>query len=166
MPFWKISPALPSPSSSDMPSAPGWSWPCAAISGSPPPMPGWECLPPDWVWWKATSIFPGWCGRRACLDQKNGFSGGPGGCRNGSADRIGRRSRPARADFSTGGKPVSKILKNSFSSIRQTKRVIADCERDPNLQMISDPALSLVESTKTPDFKEATRAFLEKREKK
>jgi enoyl-CoA hydratase/carnithine racemase len=61
---------------------------------------------------------------------------------------------------------LSKILKNSFSSIRQTKRVIADCARDPNLQTISDPALSLVESTKTSDFKEATRAFLEKREKK
>jgi len=61
---------------------------------------------------------------------------------------------------------LSKILKNSFSSIRQTKRVIADCARDPNLQTISDPALSLVESTQTPDFKEATRAFLEKREKR
>ena len=61
---------------------------------------------------------------------------------------------------------LSKILKYSFSSIRQTKKVIADCARDPNLQTISDPAHSLVESTKTSDFKEATRAFLEKREKK
>ncbi len=61
---------------------------------------------------------------------------------------------------------VSKVLKNSFSSILQTKRVIADCARDPNLVTISDTALSLVESTKTSDFKEATRAFLEKREKK
>lgn len=60
----------------------------------------------------------------------------------------------------------SKVLKNSFSSIRQTKRVLAECVRDPNLRTISDPALSLVESTQTPDFKEATRAFLEKREKK
>jgi enoyl-CoA hydratase/carnithine racemase len=61
---------------------------------------------------------------------------------------------------------LSKILKNSFSSIRQTKKVIADCARDPNLQTISDPAWPMVESTRTPDFKEATRAFLEKREKK
>ena len=61
---------------------------------------------------------------------------------------------------------LSKILKNSFSSIRQTKRVIADCARDPNLLLISDPALPLVDSTQTPDFKEASRAFLEKREKK
>jgi enoyl-CoA hydratase len=61
---------------------------------------------------------------------------------------------------------LSKILKNSFSSIRQTKRVIADCARDPNLLLISDPALPLVDSTQTFDFKEASRAFLEKREKK
>jgi len=61
---------------------------------------------------------------------------------------------------------LSRILKNSFSSIRQTKRVIADCARDPNLLLISDPALPLVDSTQTPDFKEASRAFLEKREKK
>jgi enoyl-CoA hydratase/carnithine racemase len=61
---------------------------------------------------------------------------------------------------------LTRILKNSFPSIRQTKRVIADCLRDPNLSSIPDPALPLVESTKTDDFKEATRAFLEKREKK
>lgn len=61
---------------------------------------------------------------------------------------------------------LSRILQYSFSSIRQTKKVIAECSRDPNLQTISDPARSLVESTKTPDFKESTRAFLEKREKK
>jgi enoyl-CoA hydratase len=61
---------------------------------------------------------------------------------------------------------VAKVLKNSFSSIRQTKRVIAACARDPNLATISDPVLSMVESTRTSDFKEATRSFLEKREKK
>jgi enoyl-CoA hydratase len=61
---------------------------------------------------------------------------------------------------------VAKILKNSPSSIRQTKRVVAACARDPNLLLVADPALPLVESTGTPDFREATRAFLEKREKK
>jgi len=61
---------------------------------------------------------------------------------------------------------LSKILENSFSSIKQTKKVIAECLRDPNLSNIPDPALSLVESTKTEDFKEKTRAFLEKRGKK
>jgi hypothetical protein len=38
--------------------------------------------------------------------------------------------------------------------------------RDPNLVHIPDPASPLVESTKTEDFKEKTRAFLEKRGKK
>ena len=61
---------------------------------------------------------------------------------------------------------AAKVLKNSFASIRQTKRVIAGCARDPNLQTISDPARPLVDSIQTPDFKEATRAFLEKRGKK
>jgi enoyl-CoA hydratase len=61
---------------------------------------------------------------------------------------------------------LSKILENSFSSIKQTKKVIAECMRDPNLVHIPDPASPLVESTKTEDFKEKTRAFLEKRGKK
>ena len=61
---------------------------------------------------------------------------------------------------------VSKILKNSAPAIRQTKRVIADCARDPNLSLVNDPAIPMVDSTKSQDFKEATRAFLEKRSKK
>jgi hypothetical protein len=61
---------------------------------------------------------------------------------------------------------LSQILANSFSSIQHTRRVIAECVRDPNLLNILDPALPLVESTKTEDFKENTRAFLEKRGKK
>ena len=55
-----------------------------------------------------------------------------------------------------------RIRKNSVSSMKQTKRVIADCTRDPNLSQVSDPALPMVESTKSDDFKEATRAFIEK----
>ena len=61
---------------------------------------------------------------------------------------------------------IAKILKNSSPAIRQTKRVIADCARDPNLSRVNDPALPMVDSTKSQDFKEATRAFLEKRNKK
>jgi enoyl-CoA hydratase len=61
---------------------------------------------------------------------------------------------------------LSKILKNSSPAIRQTKRVIADCAQDPNLFLVSDPAFPMVDSTKSEDFKEATRAFLEKRNKK
>jgi enoyl-CoA hydratase len=61
---------------------------------------------------------------------------------------------------------LSKILKNSSPAIRQTKRVIADCGQDPNLFLVNDPAFPMVDSTKSEDFKEATRAFLEKRNKK
>jgi enoyl-CoA hydratase len=61
---------------------------------------------------------------------------------------------------------LAKILKNAFSSIRKTKRVVAECAKDPQLLLISDPAGPMVESTKTRDFREATAAFLEKREKK
>jgi len=85
-----------------------------------------------------------------------------------TALRIGlvEEVSPAEKIFERTEDLLSKILKYSFSSIRQTKKVLAECARDPNLRTISDPARSLVESTKTPDFKEATRAFLEKREKK
>jgi enoyl-CoA hydratase len=61
---------------------------------------------------------------------------------------------------------LSRILKNSSSSIGQTKKVIAECLRDPNLLRVSDPALPLVESMKREDFKKATREFLAKREKR
>ena len=61
---------------------------------------------------------------------------------------------------------VSKILKNSSPAIRQTKKVIADCARDPNLSLVKHPVFPMVDSTRSPDFKEATRAFLEKRNKK
>jgi len=61
---------------------------------------------------------------------------------------------------------LSRILKNSASSIRHTKRVIADCAQDPDLLRVKDPVLPMVDSTKSQDFKEATRAFLEKKGKK
>ena len=60
---------------------------------------------------------------------------------------------------------LGKIRKNSSSSIRQTKRVIVDCAQDPNLFLVGDPALPMADSTKSEDFKEATRAFLEKKKK-
>jgi len=61
---------------------------------------------------------------------------------------------------------LSRILKNSASSIKQTKGVIADCAQDPNLFLVKDPAFPMVVSTKSQDFKEATRAFLEKKGQK
>jgi enoyl-CoA hydratase len=61
---------------------------------------------------------------------------------------------------------LSRMLKNSLSSIQQTKRVIAECAQDPNLLLVKDRALPMVDSTKSPDFKGATRAFLEKKGRK
>jgi len=58
------------------------------------------------------------------------------------------------------------MRKNSISSIRQTKKVMAACLKDPNLHNVDDPAFPMVESMKADDFKEATRTFLEKRGKK
>ena len=60
---------------------------------------------------------------------------------------------------------LSRIRNHSPSSIRQTKKVIAACLQDPNLLQVRDKALPMVESMKTQDFREATRAFLQKREK-
>ena len=60
---------------------------------------------------------------------------------------------------------LSRIRNHSPSSIRQTKKVIAACLQDPNLFQVRDKALPMVESMKTQDFREATRAFLQKRGK-
>lgn len=60
---------------------------------------------------------------------------------------------------------LGRIRKNSLSSIRGTKKVVAACLRDPNLFQMDDKAFPMVESTKSEDFKEATRAFLERRKK-
>jgi enoyl-CoA hydratase len=85
-----------------------------------------------------------------------------------TALRIGlvEEVHPPAGIFERAEELHARILKNSFSSIRRTKKVIADCAGDPNLATISDPAGPLAESTKTADFQEATRAFLEKHEKK
>jgi enoyl-CoA hydratase len=85
-----------------------------------------------------------------------------------TALRIGlvEELNPPEGIFERADAILSRILKNSASSIRQTKRVIADCAQDPNLFLVKDPALPMVDSTKSQDFKEATRAFLEKKGKK
>jgi 2-(1,2-epoxy-1,2-dihydrophenyl)acetyl-CoA isomerase len=58
---------------------------------------------------------------------------------------------------------LSRISEYSLSAIRQTKRVIADCTEDPNLSLASDPALPMVKSIQSEDFKKRTQAFLGKR---
>ena len=60
---------------------------------------------------------------------------------------------------------LAKIRGNSLSSIRETKKVMTECLKDPNLSFVKDPAHPLVRSVRSPDFKERTRAFLEKRKK-
>jgi enoyl-CoA hydratase len=83
-------------------------------------------------------------------------------CRIGLVEEVG----PPEQIFQQAETRLARILKNSFSSIRQTKKVIAQCLRDPNLFQVTDHALPLVESMKGEDFRKATREFLEKREKK
>jgi enoyl-CoA hydratase len=85
-----------------------------------------------------------------------------------TALRIGlvEELNPPEGIFERADAILSRILKNSASSIRQTKKVIADCAQDPNLFLVNDSAFPMVDSTKSQDFKEATRAFLEKRGKK
>jgi enoyl-CoA hydratase/carnithine racemase len=72
---------------------------------------------------------------------------------------------PPEGIFERADAILSRVLKNSASSIQQTKRVIADCAHDPNLFLVKDPALPMVDSTKSQDFKGATRAFLDRRKR-
>jgi len=58
---------------------------------------------------------------------------------------------------------ISIISNNSVYAMRQSKKAIDVCMRDPNLFYVSDTAFPMVESFKTLDFKEGTTAFLEKR---
>ena len=61
---------------------------------------------------------------------------------------------------------VSRIIKNSAYAVRESKSVIGRCARDPNLIRVEDRALPLATSIRSEDFKEGSRAFLEKRERK
>ncbi len=67
--------------------------------------------------------------------------------------------------FETVESLLLRIRDHSFSSIRQTKKLIADWLKDPNFLLVEDTALPMVESIKSEDFRKATRAFLEKRKK-
>ncbi len=84
-----------------------------------------------------------------------------------TAWKIGlvEETSPPDKIFESAESLLLRIQNNSLFSIRQTKKVMADCLKDPNLLLVNDPALPMVESMKTGDFKQATRAFLEKRRK-
>ncbi len=60
---------------------------------------------------------------------------------------------------------VSRMHRNFPTSIRETKKVIAECLEEPNLHDIKDRALPMVHSMKSDEFREGTKAFLEKRGK-
>jgi enoyl-CoA hydratase len=61
---------------------------------------------------------------------------------------------------------ISSIIKNSPYATRGSKKVISRCARDPNLTQVEDRAWPLVQSIQYQDFREGSRAFLEKRERK
>jgi enoyl-CoA hydratase/carnithine racemase len=61
---------------------------------------------------------------------------------------------------------LSKIMDNSSHAMRQTKKVITECTRDPDLLDVTDTARPMVDSMQSPDFKERTQAFLQKRKAK
>ena len=61
---------------------------------------------------------------------------------------------------------LSDLSDNSVTSMRQSKKIIDECVRDPYLRQVDDTALPMVDSLKSSDFKEGTKAFLEKRKAK
>ena len=85
-----------------------------------------------------------------------------------TAWRIGlvEETSPPDKIFEGAESLLSRIRNNSPSSIRQTKKLIAAWLKDPNLLLVDNTALPMVESMKSDDFLKATRAFLEKRGKK
>ncbi len=58
-----------------------------------------------------------------------------------------------------------KIKNNSPWAISQTKKILANIEKDPHLQQVVDPAQPMVASLENKDFQKATKNFLEKRKK-
>ena len=58
---------------------------------------------------------------------------------------------------------LALFSRNSSYSMSQSKKVVDRCAQDPNLREIKDPVLPMVEAIKSEDFKEGTRAFIEKR---
>jgi enoyl-CoA hydratase/carnithine racemase len=61
---------------------------------------------------------------------------------------------------------IENIANNSNSAMRLSKKAVEVCMKDPNLLQVNDTAELMVDSLKTEDFKEGTKAFLEKRKAK
>ena len=61
---------------------------------------------------------------------------------------------------------LERVSSNSIYSLRQSKKVLEECVRDPNLAEVKDTAEPMVKSIKTADFKEGVQSFLDKRQAK
>jgi enoyl-CoA hydratase/carnithine racemase len=73
---------------------------------------------------------------------------------------------PPDALFDRADSLIENIANNSNSAMRLSKKAVEVCMKDPNLLHVNDTAGLMVESLKTEDFKEGTKAFLEKRKAK
>ena len=58
---------------------------------------------------------------------------------------------------------METICSRSRHALVETKKVIRDCARDPNLSSIKDASMPMIESFQTADCKEALTAFINKR---
>ncbi|UCF93886.1 MAG: enoyl-CoA hydratase/isomerase family protein [Desulfobacterales bacterium] len=70
---------------------------------------------------------------------------------------------PTAALFQRTATLLSHICANSINALRESKKVIAVCTRDPHLGQVDDTAQPMVASIQTADFKEGTQAFIDKR---
>ena len=61
---------------------------------------------------------------------------------------------------------LANIVNNSGIAMRLSKKAVEICTKDPNLFYVSDTAGLMVSSLRAKDFKEGTKAFLEKRNAK
>ncbi len=73
---------------------------------------------------------------------------------------------PPDALFKRAEALLENIAGNSSIAMRLSKKAVEVCMKDPNLFDVSDTAGLMVASLKAEDFKEGTKAFLEKRKAK
>jgi enoyl-CoA hydratase/carnithine racemase len=91
------------------------------------------------------------------------FTGEKVDARTAAAIGLVEEVTPSDALFDRTATLLSNISNNSIQAMRQSKKVIGVCAKDPYLLNVDDTAAAMVESMKTSDFKEGTQAFLEKR---
>lgn len=55
------------------------------------------------------------------------------------------------------------IAANAPASVRLSKRILQECDRDPYLKEVADPGAAMVQSAGGPEMQEGTTAFAQKR---